>query len=298
MIVKGSAVLQAGIRGEFIKAYQTGPRQVPRFCTIVPSDKDTENYAWLGEVTQIREFLGEREITGFTDTKYTLQNKTWEGTIGIKRTEIEDDQTSGIMTRARDLGARAAQHPDVLLWSTMVANGNCYDGTAFYGSHPARTSQGSAQNNQISATGTTVSAIQADAQTAIAFLKNLKDERGLPFWPYVDPKDLVAVVPAAMEYNVRTVFNASIISNTTNLLQGAVGDIYVNPFLTDVNDWFIFHLGGAVKPFVFQDREPVELTDKGVDSDTGFMQDVYLFGSRARYMAGFGLWQAAVNLHQ
>ncbi|HLY75525.1 MAG TPA: Mu-like prophage major head subunit gpT family protein [Planctomycetota bacterium] len=295
MIVRGTVALQAGIRSEFIQAYRTGPLQVPRFCTIIPSDKDTENYAWLGEVTQIREFLGDREITGFTDTKYTLTNKTWEGTIGVKRSEIEDDQTARIMTRARDLGTRAAQHPDVLLWQTQTNNGNCYDGSAFYSTHPARTAQGVAQANTVAQTGTTITAIQADLQSALAVLKAIKDERNLPFWPMIEPKDLVITCSPSLEFPIRTVIQGSLISTTSNLLQGAVGAIYVNPFITG-NAWFLHYLGGALKPFVFQDRVPVTLEDQLADSETGFMRDVYLFGSRARYMAGFGLWQASVRV--
>jgi len=296
MIVKGTAVLQAGIRSEFIKAYQTGPSFVPTLCTIVPSNKDTESYAWLGEVTAIREWLGEREITGLTDAKFSIQNKLWEGTIGVKRTEIEDDQTGGIMVRARDLGTRARQHPDDLLWQTVVANPTCYDGVSlFNASHPARTTAGSAQSNQVSATGQTVSALQADIASAIAKMKGFLDERGKPFWPVLAPQDLLIVCSPSLEFNMRTVVNGSIISNTTNVMQGCVGDIFVNPWITG-NTWYLFYKGGAVKPFIFQDREPITLDDRLNDSEQGFLRDIYLFGSRARYNAGPGLWQAAVKV--
>jgi phage major head subunit gpT-like protein len=58
--------------------------------------------------------------------------------------------------------------------------------------------------------------------------------------------------------------------------------------------WYLLDLSKAVRPFIFQERMPYDLTrvDRP-DDDHVFMKDSYLFGVRARVNAGFGLWQLA-----
>lgn len=300
MIIKGSTALEKGIRSEFVKEYASGPSAVPLLATIIQSNKDSENYAWLGEVPSMREFVDQRLIKGFSDTKYTLANKTFEGTLGVHRNEISDDETGGITIRTRDLARRAAQHPDQLLWEVVELGddttlGKGYDNYAFFGTaHPVRGAQTAAQSNKLTGTGTTVAAFKTDVQAAIAAMRKFKDEAGKPFHPMIQSSDLVVAVAPDLEFVAKEALNASIISNTSNALQGAVSQVMVMPWLTDTNDWYLFNKGHVLKPFIFQDREPLEFTEQGLDSDTGFMKDVFLFGARARYNVGYGLWQCAV----
>jgi phage major head subunit gpT-like protein len=82
------------MRTEFLKAVDEGPRDDSwrQFCTEVPSTTDTETYGWLGQIPSMREFLGERVVRDMTETGMTLKNKTWEITIGVKRSAWEDDK--------------------------------------------------------------------------------------------------------------------------------------------------------------------------------------------------------------
>ncbi len=48
-----------------------------------------------------------------------------------------------------------------------------------------------------------------------------------------------------------------------------------------------------VRPFIFQDREPVESNALRKDSDEGFKREKSLCGVRARCAMSFGLWQFA-----
>lgn len=300
MIVKGSSAITPAIRGEFIKAFLQGVSYVERLCLMVGSDKPSESYAWLGEVAAIKEWLGEREIKGFTDASYSITNKLWEGTLGVKRTEIEDDQTDGIMTRVRDLAGRAREHYDDLMWQVLVAGGtagnNGYDGVSFFNAaHPARTPEGTAFANTLTGTGVTVAALKSDIQAAKAAMLKIKDERGKPFWKKWVPGDIVAVIPPDIEQPFKEALNAALISNTSNLLQGQIGEVVVCPFLTDVNDWFLLNLGGAVKPLIFQERVPLTFEEQTQNSEAAFMRDVFVYGTRARYNVGYGMPQAAIR---
>jgi phage major head subunit gpT-like protein len=58
--------------------------------------------------------------------------------------------------------------------------------------------------------------------------------------------------------------------------------------------WYLLDTSRAVRPFVFQTREPYKLQSViAADDDRVFLKDEYLYGVRARANAGFGLWQLA-----
>jgi len=56
--------------------------------------------------------------------------------------------------------------------------------------------------------------------------------------------------------------------------------------------WFLLDVSRAVKPIIWQEREPYEFQMLNRPTDPNvFLEDEYLFGVRARVNAGFGLWQ-------
>lgn len=296
--IQNTVTLEKGLRAEFLRAFAAAETMVPKLATIVDSSASDEKYAWLGEVPAVSEFLDERQIKGFTDTSYTITNKTWEATIAVKRSEIEDDQTGGITTRINDLATRARQHTDELLFSALTTGTTDlgYDGVSFFNdAHPARTPDASAQDNSLGGTGTTTAAFQTDFRSAVAALKKFTDERGKPFWPMIRPSDLMVVVPPDLEYSAKEALNATIVSNTSNVLVGAAGDVLVSPWLTATNDWYLLYTGGPVRPLIFQDRMGVEFKALEGETESGFLRETYLYGTRSRYNVGYGLWQAAVK---
>ena len=302
-IVVNPSVLSKGIRSEFISALATTPSLVPRLATVVQSNKDSEDYAWLGDVPQMKEFVDERISKSITDTKYSITNKTWEATLGVKRSALEDDQVGGLPIRIRDLAARARNHATELLYQALMdgtnaTKGKCYDGGAFFSAtHPTRGEQTVTQSNLLTGTGVTVAAIKADVQTAIQKFLEIKDERNKPFHPSgVEASQLIAIVPPALLFAFREALNAAIISNTSNMLVGAVSDVIPGPYLSDTNDWYLLHVGNVIKPLIFQDRVSIELESMEGMSDAGFMRETYLYGVRARYNAGYGLWQDAFKV--
>ncbi|HQE27629.1 MAG TPA: Mu-like prophage major head subunit gpT family protein, partial [Phycisphaerae bacterium] len=52
---------------------------------------------------------------------------------------------------------------------------------------------------------------------------------------------------------------------------------------------------GVVRPFIFQDREPVEFGALTENSEEGFKREKLLFGVRARYRLTYGYWQFAIR---
>jgi phage major head subunit gpT-like protein len=265
----------------------------------ISSDSNLETYGWMGETPAVREFLTEREVRGMSETSYVVQNKEWEATIGVKRTDIEDDKLGALPTRIKGLAARAKAHADKLMFQTLengssATLGLCYDGTAFFGnSHTARGEQTAAQDNLLASAGTSVANLKTDLGAAIAQMRGFVDEAGEPFNPVLG--ELAVVAPPALEFPFREVLNASFSADATNVYQGAA-KLVIAPHLTDAADWYLLHLGGIIKPLIFQNRSAIEFEALEAGTESNFMRGLNYYGTRGRYNMAYGFWQDAVKV--
>ncbi|MFH1107889.1 MAG: Mu-like prophage major head subunit gpT family protein [Planctomycetota bacterium] len=96
-----------------------------------------------------------------------------------------------------------------------------------------------------------------------------------------------------MLFTASEAINASVISQTTNVMQG-IARVIAFPWVTTATTWYLLKTDGVVRPFVFQDRSPVEFTALENQSDEGFRREKYLYGVRARYRLTYGMWQYAI----
>lgn len=286
-------------RAAFDEYYASQMRTFPLedFATTVPSVSDTEDYSWLGDFPSMREFLGERVYKAMRVLHYSLINKSWEATIAIKRETFEDDgKLKTIMPRIQDLASTAVRHKHRLLMETIIANGLAYDGVAMFATTHSTGDSGT-QSNLLTGTGVTTAQFAADFRAARAAMMGFKTDTGEHFNAMMD---LVVLVPPGLFGVAEELQNATLISNTTNVLKGAF-KLFVSPYLAslgsgDANDWYLINRAGPIKPFVFQDRESPDLTGiTDPKADHVFKYNEYLWGTKARYNTGYGLWQLAVK---
>ena len=285
-------LLEDGLKTVFFEALDATIGDYERIATIVGSESDQENYAWLGAVPAIREFTDERMPLGLLEHDYAIRNKTWESSIAVERSAIEDDKYGQIKLRVMSLAREAKRHMDELVFGLLKDGfaAACYDGQNFFDTDHAEGESGTQSNK-----GTT--ALSAVAlQAAITAMMKYKDDRGKLLG--VTP-DLLIVPPdlqwTAMELLESTYWpgEGAVTANTaSNVLKGKL-DLLVSPYLTDANDWFVLSTKGVVKPIILQSRTPIEFAALEADSESGFMRDEYIYGVRARYNAGYGLWQMA-----
>ncbi|STZ76331.1 Mu-like prophage major head subunit gpT family protein [Bergeriella denitrificans] len=223
-----SAILTA-ITAAFRKEFQNGLESVkPTYSTVamtVPSTTAVNTYAWLGKFPKMREWVGERQIGKMAKQAMALENKKFEATVSVERTDIEDDQVGMYRPMMAAMGESAAALPDDLVWG-LLAKGKetlCYDGQNFFDTdHPVNSKNDGSGDN----------------------------------------------------------------TPTANITTGSD---------TDVPSWYVIDDTKTLKPLVFQERTAPEFETKfdPSKSDKVFMEDVYLYGSRRRCNAGFGLWQLA-----
>lgn len=288
-------LLEAGLKTVFFEAYDATVGDWEKISTIVPSEQDTETYAWLGSVPKMREFADERLPAGLLEHSYTIKNKTWEASIAVDRAAIEDDLYGQIKLRVQGLAREAKRHIDEIVL-TLVGSGFtslCHDGQYFFDTDHSEGESGTQSNKGTAALSS------ASIQAAITAMMKYKDDRGKILGIVPD----TLVVPADLQWTALELLNSTYYPEmvdpsfgsqrlSANPMKGKL-DLVVSPYLTDTNNWFLLATKWVVKPIIFQSRVPVEFAALEGISETGFLRDQYIYGVRARYNVGFGLWQTA-----
>jgi phage major head subunit gpT-like protein len=119
-----------------------------------------------------------------------------------------------------------------------------------------------------------------------------KDDVGEPM--AIAVTGLACVVPPTMYLTALEALNATLLDSTTNVLKGAARVITM-PWLTAAAVWYLAKIDGVVRPFIFQDREPIEFNALAENSEEAFKREKFLYGVRARYRMTYGYWQYAVR---
>ncbi|SHO58794.1 Mu-like prophage major head subunit gpT family protein [Vibrio quintilis] len=133
------SILYTAVKAHFQQGQKNYTPSWPKLATLITSTTAVETYAWLGEFSRLREWIGERQINRMKQHGYTLKNKKFEATEGIPREYVEDD-TYGVLTpKFQDMGYAAATHPDEMIYALIAAGFDqpCYDGQNFFDTdHP------------------------------------------------------------------------------------------------------------------------------------------------------------------
>jgi phage major head subunit gpT-like protein len=132
-------------------AFKRGLGDAPSYWSRVAmpttSGGSAEDYGWLGQLPNVREWIGDRVVHNLSLHSYQVKNRDFELTVSVKRNDIEDDRV-GIYTPMFDhLGAETREHPDRLVFELLSEgfNAPCYDGQNFFDTeHPVIDKTGNA----------------------------------------------------------------------------------------------------------------------------------------------------------
>jgi len=285
-----------------MKEYDRKTAEWEKIALRVNSTKTTEDYAWLGAVTDLHEWKDERTPEALLEHDYSIKNLDWEGSISVSKNAIDDEQYGQVNLKVRQLANKARRfwgkqvfkilsQGDQTTGASGIYNGKtitCYDGNPFfYGAH----SEGDSGSQSNKGTGLLN---VANLRTAIEGMMGIKDDKG----------EEMDIHPDLLVVNQTNMFAAREILNSTyypeegtdtaklanNVMKGLV-DLYVTPYV-DANDWFLFDTSGVIKPVILQIRKDIEFTSllTGIES---FMRKKLYFGVDWRGMIGWGLWQYA-----
>src|SRR5574343_432318 len=275
------------------------------------SDQAMERYAWLGQSPQMREWVGGRNAKGMSETSFAITNKHYEATIDILKRNLMRDKTGQAMIRIQELADRSNSHWASLL-STLIANGAssvCYDGQYFFDTdHPEGNSgtqsnsisvdiSGLPASNHGSTTAPSVEELQLSIMQAVQTLAGFKDDQGEPM--NESARSFLVMVPATMWLTaLNAVATPLQVGASQTALQGARQQgfsIRVEPDIrsTWTANFALFRTDGALKPFIRQEEQAVQLAMKWLDSEYCFDNDAVQVGIDSWRNVGYGYWQQA-----
>lgn len=138
--------LFSGFSTVFNKAFAGAESQYRSIAMIAPSMTREQNYAWLGQMPRLREWLGPRHIKSIAAYGYSIKNKNFEATVEVEANDIKDDQYGVYSPLFEELGRSAAVLPDELVFGLLSSGFNtpCFDGQNFFDTEHPSTDAGGA----------------------------------------------------------------------------------------------------------------------------------------------------------
>jgi phage major head subunit gpT-like protein len=298
--------------GLFYKALKdyNGAPWLGKITNLFKSDQRAEEYAWIGQVPGLREWIGGRNSKGFSENSITITNRHFESTIRIAVSDMRRDKQGIVEVRLNDLIRRANNHWTELT-STLITNGtttNGYDGTTFFATDHTEGSSGSQSNNlevdisglPVATSGTTTMPAVAEMQFAIAKgvqqIMSFKDNEGYPM--NSDASEFIVMVPVSfMNVATQAVATPAQIAETQSVLQALQSyfkiGVVINPLLSWTEQFVIFRTDSAIKPFIRQEETDIQFKMIGYGSEHEFLEDSHLYGVDAWRNAGYAYWQNA-----
>ena len=137
--------LRVGFQASFQSGLAMAESQSNRVATTVPSSTGSEKYGWIGKIPNVREWIGPRLVQNITESDYIIKNRRWELTIGVGRTDIEDDNLGIYGPLFQEMGQSTGGHKELQIFGLLKAGfaNNCYDGQFYFDTdHPVLDANG------------------------------------------------------------------------------------------------------------------------------------------------------------
>lgn len=296
---KATVVLR-DITQKFDNAVKSATPFYPRICNVVRSRRADEKYAFLGNMPGVREWLGDRQFKQLRAANFTVVNKEWEDSLEIEKNDIDDDTLSMYGPLASQLGVEAAYHPDELLFETMLVNGEstaCFDSQFFFDTDHSWGDSGTQSNDLTPSASDTSAVTAAEFKTAyhaaLTAMLDFKNDYGklLNRPVHTSFKNILVIVPTELWEPALTGLKSNLLGGGDTNIVLHQPEVVVCPHLTDGTKFYVFNLGGMLRPFVFQARRPLRRQTKQL-ADNEYK--TVKFMADARYNVGYFAWWTSI----
>ncbi len=290
-----------GLTAKFDVQVKAATPFYPGLCMETDSAGADEQYAMLGAVPAIREWLGDRDFKTLAATDWTLTNGHYESSVPILRTDYDDDRLGLYAQAIEQMGKRHGNHPNKLLFALINdgASTECFDGQYFFDSDHSWGDSGSQTNlvsqTVTSATAITAAEVKAGFNAAIVKLAGFVDNTGELL------NDDIQDVATQVSVCANPVLRQSLEDALSVRLNATGGDnvtvarpkIGTSARITSTVKMTVFKTDDPIKPFIYQKRQPIRKQIKGV----GDLEEKFIkFLTEARYAMGYGAWWQAVEV--
>lgn len=277
----------------------------PTLCTVVPSNGADEEYGMLGSVPSVREWLADRQFHSVRAAKFTIENKLWESSVQVRRTDMDDDRMGLYNGMFESLAVRAKRHPDKLLLGNLVVNATsaaCLDGQYFFDTDHSWGDSGTQDNDKtsdiVSASAPTLDEFKAALNGALTAMLSFKDDKGELLHDDVvmgmnGGMELILLCPLKYWEVANRATTAGIqVNNGETNVPIATAKVIPTPHIT--GDYFdLYRTDSPFKPYIFQARQPLRTQMKYRAADIEFKDAKFM--TEARYNLGYGAWWNAVR---
>lgn len=221
------------------------------------SKAKTRALDWLGEVPEIQEMTGTIQTGGIRRYDHTMTHTEYGLRLKVRISDLATDQLSQLPARIAGLARKAAGHPGRLAFAQIEANPTAYDGAAYFANTHTF---GAAANcdNLAGGTGVTSTAIETDLATVRATMMRYEDDQGFEMELAPDTLVIPPELSIAFAKVLGVVREAGGVDNTVGATPPGQGNVWkaggytvVERPMTDTNNWYAFHTGGEVKPFLY-----------------------------------------------
>lgn len=301
------------IMGMYYRALEqdTGVGWVDQVSNLFNSDQPSETYEFLGQVPQMREWLGGRDAKSFNASNFEIVNKHYESTIQIAVKDARRDKTGQLRVRMADQAQRAQGHWAELLGALIVGGeaATCYDGQFFFDTDHVTGDSGS-QSNDIQAdisgypvenAGTVTAPSAGEVQWAvmegITKILGFVDDQGQPM--NENASSFLVMCPLTLQIPMQTALTALATRAMTeninaNFVQGITVNVVGSARLSSWTDKFaVIRTDSNIKPFIRQQETGTMMKAKAEGSDFEFDNDAWEFGIDTWRNVGYGMWEHA-----
>lgn len=248
------------------------------FAEVVPSNTKVHGVLTLTDAPGMREFVDERVPGTISDVLYQVTHRKWEATLNVKREDIEDDNLGYIPAAVRKMTVKSKKHYTRLATAALDAGftAKMSDGKAFF--HADRSN----------VLGTSGSKKTLDATNFQAAIELVEAAIGLDGEP-LGLKATKLIVGPKQRAAARAILNKETLANGESNEHYKELDLLVDPYLGSSLNWFILAGGEGNMPIVILERIKADkmVAKNDLNSDRAFDADVFAWGLRGRYDAGY-----------
>ena len=296
---------------------ETQPQLHPLICGMMHEDGAYTKIPVPAHIAMPRKWEGERSSQGKdVNVVQNYDQDTYELTIDIDSDLIRNAKAYDQAAILREGVMSAKIFPSYLASQAVLAgtSNNGYDGNPFYGATHKYAKMGSNNfSNLVTKTGVTVSALQADMNSALTKIRTSKDNQGRLLNPLASQgkKNLLVHCPAAMELAFKQLVFGTInpitvpvtTSGTTavggsNMAFEGIAEIYADGYLdaTSASEWYLHYVGMPQRPFVFIENYPLEAQLLGLGTEFEINHKAVRFAFKHRFVLGYYRFDRSVRV--
>lgn len=111
------------------------PANFDQFTTKMSSTTKVETHTYMSNLPRLYEWKGVNAVTKLVDHTYTVANKEYRiGPVGVRKTDLDDDQVGGYLRSINALPMRAQKDIGHRVLAHLAAGTTnlCFDGSAFF----------------------------------------------------------------------------------------------------------------------------------------------------------------------